>query len=756
MRRKLAAVLKIWRRRHRFSIRQRLMCLVLICSLLPFAALEIFSAYGMYRVQDILSRRSYALGESAAGYTSRENYEQSIIRLRDILHIKTQHVREELEQIRLNTAALADQMTYIMQHEQEFLPRPLTYTRGQSVYVGTPYMFYSDDVKRGFTEAAWREMALAGNFIDVLSSASVAYADYMDMCYAGSAHGYALRVELKGNKGEELKFTPEFLQSYDPRQRLWYKAALTAQKPIFTDVYTNTKGRPCITCAAPYYDLHKVVGALGMDSDLHVLSEEISADVMGANGFNFAINSKGQLLFSSRQAGTLSMEDQGEDVRVVAGAMSRKWFAWESASSTAVVNLPIARLREALQSMIRGEIGTVQVSIDGEDYFLAFEPLNEVGWSLGMVVSHKDIYAPAEHSRWEVLTRMDDYNSMLRRLFLATAAASIILMSFGLFGLFSFSNDIAGRFVKPIHKLTDGVRAVAAGNLDKKPEIHTGDELEELADSFNTMTERLSGYIQSLTKATVERERIATELDVAKEIQESILPRDFPDEAGVGLYATMRTAKEVGGDFYDFYFLDKNRLIVTMADVSGKGIGAALFMVVAKTVLQNFVLTAPKEAEGDLAEIMRRTNERLAKNNEAMMFVTTFLGMLDLTDGRFVFVNGGHNPPLIYRAATGQYTYMQVDKNFVLGPMEGVDFKQQELTLAKGDRLFLYTDGVTEALNKAQELYGEARLQDTLSRLEVSSLADQKLIEAVQKNIDAYVGEAEQSDDITMMSITYQ
>ena len=231
------------------------------------------------------------------------------------------------------------------------------------------------------------------------------------------------------------------------------------------------------------------------------------------------------------------------------------------------------------------------------------------------------------------------------------------------------------------------------------------------------------------------------------------MPKDFPVRPEFGLYAMMRTAKEVGGDFYDFYFADQNHLVITMADVSGKGVGAALFMLIAKTVLQNFVLTSL--GDNDLATVMSKTNDRLAQNNDAMMFVTTFLGLLDLKTGRFTFVNGGHNPPLIFHADSERYEYMRVNKNFVLGPMEDLDFCQQEIQLKAGDRLFLYTDGVTEALNVKKELYGEERLLNTLNRREIFTLNDRDLLTALKKSLDDYADGAEQFDDITMMSLTF-
>jgi sigma-B regulation protein RsbU (phosphoserine phosphatase) len=313
------------------------------------------------------------------------------------------------------------------------------------------------------------------------------------------------------------------------------------------------------------------------------------------------------------------------------------------------------------------------------------------------------------------------------------------------------------RFVRPILNLADGVREIANGNLDKKLSIHTGDEIEQLADSFNVMTAELQTYMRNLTRETVEKERIATELNVANRIQESMLPNifpPFPERSDFDIYAIMHAAKEVGGDFYDFYLLDDNHLMITIADVSGKGVPAALFMVISKTILKNFAMTMT--GNDDLAAVVSCTNDQLCQNNDAMMFVTAFVGLLDIQTGKFVYVNAGHNPPLVYRHKTQQFSYMEVKRNFVLGGMEELDYQAQEMMLEPDDKLFFYTDGVTEALNEAEELYGEERLLRCLNDADAERLDLKGLLAAVQKSLALHVGKAEQSDDITMMVMDYQ
>ena len=265
------------------------------------------------------------------------------------------------------------------------------------------------------------------------------------------------------------------------------------------------------------------------------------------------------------------------------------------------------------------------------------------------------------------------------------------------------------------------------------------------------MTDELQTYMKNLTQVTAEKERISTELNVAKDIQLSMLPHDFNfGRNDFDIYATTNAAKSVGGDFYDFYLLDENHLAITIADVSGKGIPASLFMVISKTVLKNFATFAT--APDDYAAVISCANNQLCQGNDEMMFVTVFFGVLEIDTGKFIFVNGGHNPPIIYHAESNSCEYLSVKKNFVLGGMEDVPYKQQETTLQRGDLIFTYTDGVNEAMNIDNEEYTSERLLKFMNS--TNCKADLKeLLAAVKSDVAKHVGAAEQSDDITMLAL---
>ena len=282
------------------------------------------------------------------------------------------------------------------------------------------------------------------------------------------------------------------------------------------------------------------------------------------------------------------------------------------------------------------------------------------------------------------------------------------------------------------------------------PPIRTGDEVELLAEAIKTMELEINEYIQDLTTVTAEKERIGAELNVATQIQADMLPRifpAFPERQEFEVYATMNPAKEVGGDFYDFFLVDDDHLAVVIADVSGKGVPAALFMVIAKTLIKNHAQN--RETPG---EVFTQTNAQLCEGNDAGLFVTAWMGVLEISTGKFVYVNAGHNPPLLKRAG-GQYEWLKSRPGFVLAGMEGIRYRENTLELMPGDTLYLYTDGVTEATSSAQELYGEERLQAALN--EASELPVSQLLPRIKNCIDTFVGDAEQFDDITMLGLQY-
>ena len=296
--------------------------------------------------------------------------------------------------------------------------------------------------------------------------------------------------------------------------------------------------------------------------------------------------------------------------------------------------------------------------------------------------------------------------------------------------------------INNLKKINDTLAQITDGDLSVTVDVRSNAEFASLSDDINSTVATLKRYIAEAAA------RIDKELEYAKQIQLSALPTNFPNGDNYSIYAKMIAAKEVGGDFYDFYKLNDTTVAFLAADVSGKGIPAAMFMMTAKTIIKDL-------AEGGMGvnDIFTKANEKLCENNESGMFVTAWMGILDLTTGKVQFANAGHNPPLLKRAG-GSFEYLKTRAGFVLAGMEGVRYRAGEITLNPGDRLFLYTDGVTEATNVDNKLYGEDRLLSFMNY--GASMKATKLLPALKANIDEFVGEAPQFDDITMLIFDYK
>lgn len=297
--------------------------------------------------------------------------------------------------------------------------------------------------------------------------------------------------------------------------------------------------------------------------------------------------------------------------------------------------------------------------------------------------------------------------------------------------------------INNLKKVNDSLGEITDGNLNVTVDVRTNEEFASLSDDINSTVSTLKRYIAEAAA------RIDRELEYAKQIQLSVLPTKYPDQnEAYGIYAQMIAAKEVGGDFYDFYKISDTKIAFLVADVSGKGIPAAMFMMTAKTIIKDLA-----ERGMSANEIFTIANEKLCENNDSGMFVTAWMGILDLTNGRLQYANAGHNPPLI-KHGEDDFTYLRSRAGFVLGGMEGTRYRSNEIDLSPKDRVFLYTDGVAEATNEENQLYGEDRLRSFLSQH--ADLSPEALLPAVKESIDAFVGEAPQFDDITMLVFDYK
>jgi len=350
-----------------------------------------------------------------------------------------------------------------------------------------------------------------------------------------------------------------------------------------------------------------------------------------------------------------------------------------------------------------------------------------------------------------VQRQMENLTAVRNRFIRIVFAVMVVLMIIIIIGQHFYLHRV---LLQPLTKITEEAVRFATEEVpaEKKltESIKNKDEIGKLAGSIDHMEEQVARYIDELTMATAEKERISTELSLATRIQADMLPNvfpAFPDHSEFDVYATMNPAKEVGGDFYDFFLIDHDHLALVMADVSGKGVPAALFMMASKIMIQNIAMTGVSPRE-----VLETTNNRICRNNQQEMFVTVWLGILDLRTGELKAANAGHEYPVVTRAE-GQFELVKDKHGFVIGGMEGVRYKEYEIQLEPGEEVFLYTDGVPEATNAQNELYGTDRMMAILNSSQ--GLEPEEVLKMVKADVDRFVGDAPQFDDLTMLCVRY-
>jgi len=385
----------------------------------------------------------------------------------------------------------------------------------------------------------------------------------------------------------------------------------------------------------------------------------------------------------------------------------------------------------------------------------AIEPtvsVTEYGWlcsAYDIIQTSDGGYAALVGVDIDMTRVMAERKEFLTRMIISSGGLLII----SIFASFLLMHKVV---IDPLTMLSDATSSFTEHNHGFKKEdiislpITANDEIGDLYQVIRTMQGKIVEYLDNLTHITAEKERISAELSIATQIQADMLPRifpPFPSRHDFDIYATMTPAKEVGGDFYDFFLIDDDHLGLVMADVSGKGVPAALFMVIAKTLIKNRAMMG-----GGPAEILRHVNEQLCEGNEAELFVTVWLAIVELSTGKGMAANAGHEHPAI-RHANGEYELVVYRHSPAVALMEDMRFKEHSFELRPGDSLFVYTDGVTEATNKDNELFGTDRMIEALNRNPDASPAE--LLPEVKAAIDSFVGEAPQFDDITMMCVQY-
>lgn len=494
----------------------------------------------------------------------------------------------------------------------------------------------------------------------------------------------------------------------------WYILPKELKRPVWGEPYYDHAGR-AVKCvhSRPFYRWvdgeRRFAGVVAAGLSLDGLQSRLERTVIYRTGYAALFSRNG----------------------VIISHPAKDWIMRESIFSRAqAFNQP--ELRALGRDMIRGgaEFRPMTSTFTGKKSFIRYAPINRAGWSLGVVIPDEELFADLRSVAWHI-----------------TVGASA-----GMLGLFLIVVGVSNAVVRPLRALADSTLEIARGNLDAPlPPVRSGDEVGRLQDSFENMRQALKEYITDLTATTAAKERIESELKIARNIQLNFLPRNFPPfphRREFELFASLESAKEVGGDLYDFFLLGEDALFFSIGDVSDKGVPAALFMAVTKTLVKGMARPGL-----DPAELLRLVNLELMQGNESTMFTTLFCAVLDLKSGRLIHSNAGHTPPVLIRRGKAP-VWLDVPPGLMLGVMEFDGYTSRAIDLEPGDALFCYTDGVTEGRNPEQELYGEGRL---LAAVAQSAAQDPKtLVAQALADLKAFVDRAPQSDDITVLALTWK
>lgn len=494
----------------------------------------------------------------------------------------------------------------------------------------------------------------------------------------------------------------------------WYQIPKEIEMPVWSEPYYDDGGGNILmaTYSVPFYrnvgGQRKFTGVVTADVSLMWLQEMVSSIKIAKSGYGFLISRNGT--FVTHPHNKLIMNETIFSLAEETGN---------------------GQLREIGRSMVKGEDDFVSFfsMVNEKKSWLSYAPLASSGWSLGVIFPREEL--------------LSDINR-LNRVVLA-------LGFFGLAVLFIILFFIAMSITRPIKILADTTRNIGKGSLDfELSGITSKDEVGMLADSFIYMRDSLKKYIRDLTEATAIKERMQSELRIAHDIQMGIIPKifpPFPDRTEFDIYGILEPAREVGGDFYDFFFMDDERFCFVAGDVSGKGVPASLLMAITRTMIR----TMSKDAANP-GEILDRVNKGIARDNDASMFVTIICGILNIKTGEVLYSNGGHPLPLVIRSGE-EVEFLKGDSDIVVGILEKVAYRTNRIQLNSGDVLCLYTDGVTEAADKKGGLFDEQRLKEAVYA--ARRMTVKEIILSVYHKVNEFSEGTPQSDDITLLAIKY-
>ncbi|MDQ5983280.1 MAG: hypothetical protein RUMPE_00281 [Eubacteriales bacterium SKADARSKE-1] len=706
------------------NIKNKILVIVLLVSVVAQIAVATIASVSLVSLKNYSINAGAKLGNTASVQSEnafKEDAEDYLLKLTKEKASKTDSL---LAKFSSDVSSISRGIEDIYKNKSNFigkdLPLPEMTKPGD---INDVYSASSKIFSNGFSNSVNLERKLLSNAEYIVKPVYIN--NYgIDSIYIGTKTGICYIYSVYNDK---IRFVPS--------ERKWYIDAKKAvenkiDSPVWQSTYKDiATGNLCITCSKAFTDSSgNTIGVVGSDMFIETIKEEITSTKVGDTGYAFVVDNDGKIIMHP------NYDESGFEKEPLKNNNISEGFAG------------------LLNDMKSGNTGIKTVDIENKSCFAAYTKMPTTSWSICIVSNADEIVAPAANIKDQIEnttnTMVDYMDSVLQATIIICISLFIVFFVLSILLALKLSKTITN----PILKLSKGAAIIGKGNLSYKLDVDSKDEIGQLANQFNNMTSDLKKYTNQIKKTTAEKERMKSELSIAKTIQLSMLPcifPPFPQRSDFDIYATMNPAKSVGGDFYDFFLIDDDHIAVVIADVSGKGVAAALFMVIAKTLIKNQALNGYSPDK-----VFRLVNTQLCANNKAQMFVTAFLGILNLKTGEFIYSNAGHNKPLLYRSGD-KFDWIETKPGFVLAGFKNLRYKLERIKMNPGNMLYLYTDGITEAQDEKGKLFTGKRLKGILNLTNVEELNIKEILGKVKDEVALFSKDTKQSDDMTMLLLKY-
>nr|MCR4745170.1 SpoIIE family protein phosphatase [Lachnospiraceae bacterium] len=719
------------KKKRRLFVKLYLMMLSLV-----FVSILLFSAVGILQINNFAKTIMNLAGEQeevindTLTKSMEKDAEKSFL---NYVSLAAESTNYEFRQSRRDIELVAGEVKRILMNPENYTPVKIESPRKENEGEFTLQLVHSENISDDEAEKSGRESRIGNleglikNILMKSNSTRACIISLMDGTSIICDTTPSTKISKDGN-----------ILYYDGSVRPWYAGAVISKGTYISflnEGYYYDESMNVMIGVPVYIDgeLAAVCGTMVNSNRFKKVFEETSVN---DDTSAFIINTTGDVVFSGRKYGELSSDAVGEK------------------SIFRGFNLELIELTERA---LNGKKGFERITLNDESTYIAYAPIKAVGWTEFIVISEEDLCKNIHELTGKT-------NKISKQYFEETLSNArhitliFLTLTIALFLLATVSsNYLSKSMVSPILKLKEAAQNFINGtknNSDLAPKyfgslnISTGDEIEDLWLTMEDMEINTAVKIRKIRKFTEERTKLHAELSIASAIQANVLPKKFPafpERDEFDIYATMTPAKEVGGDFYDFFLVDDDHLAMVMADVSDKGVPAAMFMMNSRTMIKDAVLSGKYQSPG---EVLSYVNDRLIEGNSENMFVTVWLGILTISTGKMISANAGHEYPVVYRE--GRHFEFEKDiHGLMLGVYEGLTYKDFEWNFKHGDMFFIYTDGVPEATRADEEMFGNDRMLSSLNNAkDMNELKG--ILDSVKVDVDSFIGAAEQFDDLTM------